>query len=112
MGRLRGGVEARQESAIELGVVLAQAVLGVSIGGVDGVDLDQRGRQEHLYLAHGAEEAVALRLAQRFEEGPSQGLAPTVEHCSFGATLPGEAGGSDAMVAGTGADGDEGIGLE
>jgi len=70
--RLRGApdqrVERRAGAALELGEVPAQALARVGVLGVDRHDLDHRGGQQALDVAHRADQALALPGGQRIEQ--------------------------------------------
>ena len=66
-GKAVGRVEPRIESAVEIGEVLAQAVLRIVVCWVDGIYFDERDRQELLDLDHCRDEALALGIGERLQ---------------------------------------------
>jgi len=111
-GCARCGIEPHVETPAELGEVLAYAQLGIAVGRVDDVDLDQSGGQQSLDLGHRGDEALAARLAQRLEKRAGELVAATLEQIAFGTSGRREACRADALVVLARFDPDELGGLE
>ena len=105
-------VEAGVEAAVQLGEVRVEAVLGVAVAGIDGVDPDHRRREEPLHLPHRRDESVALGLRERVEQRSGQGVAAPVEQGALGPTGLGQLRGAHPLVVVAGADGDQPVGLQ
>ena len=105
-------VEAGLEPCIELGEVLGQAVLSVGMQRVDGCDVDDRGGQQALDVAHRRHEPAALGSAQWFEERSSQFVGAAFEHSPFRDPEVGEPRRSDAPVRVAEVDFDQSVRLE
>ena len=92
------GVEPGVETPVELGEVCADAELGISLSGVDSLDLDQPSREERLDLGHRLDQAFATWRAELFEKRAGQLVAPLLEQVSLHEPRPREPHRTDPPV--------------
>ena len=82
-------------------------MLGVEVG-----DLDHRGGEQSLDVAHGADEPLALAGGERREQRLGDGVAAAVELAQLGEAVGGRARDAHAPVLLAGRHGDHPVGLE
>ena len=92
-------IEAGVEPTVELGEVLAQAMLRVRVGRVDRHDGDERSGEQALDLTHGRDQPVLLVGRQRLEHRTGEQIAPAIEQRSLLPAFRGETSGPNPLVA-------------
>ena len=105
-------VEGDAAAALELGEVGAQALARVRVLGIDGTDLDHRGGEQPLDVAHRADEPLALPGGERCQQRLGELVAAPVELGQLREARGREPRVADAAVVRAGVDGDHPVALE